>query len=361
MRPILVFGFALLSMTHEALAEGAFTTDAFGLFPTDEARDGRDAWAGLVEAVDPEKAEASLIAPGEVETVLFFLGPKSLVAGKDEAHAVTVVLDALGNLVPDGTGSDFTLGPKRVEETTRSGIADHLFRPDPVARIYHAGVGAGRRQSNRATYRVVSDIASVQPVVAPSAEAMRTEQFHQFASAPLADRFGNPVEDGIALQAILSHPGGMHGLASATVLDARAETTILTRDMPPAGSVHLALGAMSSGADPLRVDPVRQSGELEATAMPLADIDAVEITVGPFLTDMGHVLNDGAPVELTVISAQSVEAGYTGWLRDGMISAMFPISPRDFPIRLEVMSPLGTNTLALTAADLEDRTVEVAE
>ena len=82
--------FALIG--SPSLAE-SYVSDGFGIVPAEALSDERAAWAGLRIG-----DKADVVPAGEPASILLFVGPKALVAGKDEGHAVALVFDAQGNL-----------------------------------------------------------------------------------------------------------------------------------------------------------------------------------------------------------------------------------------------------------------------
>jgi hypothetical protein len=338
----------LLLIAPHAAAQG-YVTDGFGILPTEALGPERAAWSGL--RTGPRGAD--LFAPEAPDTVLFFLGPKSLTAGADDGHAVALGLDRHGNLVANGTEAAFALGPQRSDGfETRAGIAHSLFRPAPAAGTQLGGASLGARQSARATFRVTADLSDIAPQMRAHSDDIVMETITTLGSAPLSDRFGNPAEDGVSTTITLDH-GDSSTLVTALVTDGRATARLLTRDMPQTVSATMTLGrAVSAPAMNLTVQPMRLMADIPAMLRPLPDIAALQLSVGPVQTDAGYLLNDGAEISVTLEAVSGVQATVTGWLRDGHFDALVPLDPQAGPFHLTITTASGE--LASTLSALRD-------
>ncbi|MFM2356329.1 MAG: hypothetical protein RLZZ528_2065, partial [Pseudomonadota bacterium] len=320
-------------------AEG-YSTDAFGLFRGAPAGD-RAGWSGLRERPgEPGRGQVE-IAPGPAESVAFLLGAKSLVAGGDMAQAVAVATDSLGNLVADGTRASFVHHAGRVVTVTRGGLAAVDIAPGSRAGLFLAGVEVAGRQGPRAEYVVQADHASASPVLQPLQADALPETFAEVASAPILDRFGNPLEDGLGLSLVIAHSGGQASLASAATIAGQARATLLLRDFPAQGNARLWIAGATSAEVPFTVRALRPLGPLEVRAEPLPEIGATHFVIGPLLTDAGFLLADGAPVGLSIRTSGGQALDFNGWVRDGKMAAVLPVTAAEGPFRVVVDSPLG--------------------
>ncbi|MES2970659.1 MAG: hypothetical protein V4804_18120 [Pseudomonadota bacterium] len=324
-------------------------TDAFGIFrsasPTEPLRAN---WAGLREVLAPMGARAETIAPGPVETILLQLGGKSLSAGGPPAESAALLFDAAGNSVADDTPVALTAGttdPRVV--ATQNGIASRLISPGRAAGLFHAGAASGNRQGPRAEYQIVSNVTSITPQIIPQTEPALPETMTTLALPMLLDRDGNAVEDGIGLTLLATHADGSYSLVPAVTTGGRAEARILTRNLPQQGAVTAALTGHRSGAQPFRVAMLQPVGLPEVVARALDDAVAHEIRIGPFLTQAGHLLNDGADIAVTLTTSSGRQLRTDGWLADGMFRTVQPIVRDDFPLDLTVTTSLGTVSLTV--------------
>ena len=350
----------------------AVTTDAFGIVPGVMPEGSRQHWAGLrghetgAERVAPDTAAASAI---------LFAGPKSVVAGKEDEHVVVLALDRHGNML-DGASVRFSIAPQEpVTRVTQKGIGDVRFRPDTRAGAYLAGADLGTDleegadgepqgavQSARADYNVTADLASVAPrLVAPEAE-IGAEIFSDLVTEPLADRFGNRVEDGVGPSVLLRGGDGRYTLLSAPVSDGVAQAVILTRDVAGLLQGALALGGQVSAQTPVRVAAPALDGPPGLVVWPLPSLDAVMVRVGPMATDAGYVLTDGSPVRLEVTDKTGGGITTSGWALDGFVSLMLPLSPGGAPFDVTVSTAFGgtRQTVPLTEPP-EGQTIRGAE
>ncbi len=320
---------------------GAWRSDAFGLY-----RSGSDAprarWAGLVLGADDSFRQD--VAPAAVRDLAIFAGPKSQPAGKDRVHIVALGFDAHGNAVADGTRVQLTTGDGRgALRGALGGIADLLHDPSDRAALYHAGATAGAVQSSRAIYRVVADISSMAPALDDPGRA-ELESFADLATTPLTDRFGNRAEDGLALPIWLEDATGDAALLTGIAAGGLARARLLTRGVDGPVALHAALGDRTAPEATLDLKAMRAAGPLDAQVLPLPDIDAMQLRVGPFLTDAGHVLNDGALARIETETRNGHSQKREAWIRDGMAELMLPGLSKGLPLSVTVSTALGVQT-----------------
>ena len=338
-----------LCLAATPLAAEPLVADAFGLVPQAALTEDRDTWAGLRRIDGAE----DIVPPETPDTVALFVGPKSLVAGSDLGHAVALVLDRHGNLAADDLPARLILGEESFDTATRDGIADVLFQPSTTAATYVAGAEVTGRQSNRATYRVTADLASLSPaMVAPAPDAIR-ETMLELTSAPLADRYDNQAEDG-TLATILIAGEGEAAMIAAPVLDARVRGKLLLRDTE-GGALTATIANRTDPGGAVTLAPAAYAGPVEVALWPLPDIGALGLRVGPVTTTGGHLLADGAPVRVEVSDRQ-----VSGWLRDGTFEAVLPLDAQTGPFSVTVETALGRDRSTVTPAPLVRR-LEVAE
>lgn len=317
---------------------GQFVSDAFGLVPAAGSPDDRRSrWSGWVG----DDRTGSLRQPGEPDTVLFVLGPKSLVAGKDRGHAAAIVLDDAGNLVDDETTVTLTIDGKPVYAATRAGIADHLFLPAPRAGEILAGATVGGQQSSREMVRVVPDTGSLVPLLGTLPESVLAEAFFEIPTGRMTDRFGNLADDGVAVSILLDHGAVGHSLATATVIDGDAAVRFLSRDIGGQTRVVAWLGANASQPGTLGVELAEPLATPELIGEELPSIGSVRLTVGPFLTAYGYTLTDGANVTLHARSRSGRLEEAAGWVRDGHFVCLLPIPSLGDIEMVEVTTAMG--------------------
>lgn len=322
---------------------GETVSDAFGILPEDALSPERAVWAGLRTGIAP-----SDVAPEETDAILVFVGPKALVAGKDEGHAVALVLDRHGNLAADGLPVDFVVGEVGMTDpSTRYGIGDVLFTPDPIAGTHAAGAHAGKRQSPRALFRVTADLGSatssfvdVPPAPFESVTTLRTND--------ITDRFGNPVESGAVMPLLLRHEDGDYSSATAVVIDGRAEADVLVRNMESGGPVEVTLAGRSLQGTALDLKPIARANTTEVVVWQIPDLDALGLRIGPIMTGVGHMLTDGAPVSVTATTASGDKANAEGWVQDGYFETMLPLPAASESVEVAFETPIGPETRRVT-------------
>jgi len=316
-------------------------SDAFGLYRGGSDRQ-RDRWAGLNIGSTDETTR--LVAPGPVNKLYFIAGPKSQPAGKDRVHLVALGYDEDGNMIADGIGVNMSTGDgSRISRTVQSGIADLLYDPDDRAALYTAGAASGGVQSAGASYRVVPDISTMLPVLEGSEEVL-VERFFNLQTKPLIDAFGNTTDDGIGLAVWLKDSIGHWSRADAVTSGGVARSRLLSRAMSGRVRGQMSLAANLSTPESIEILKLRPAGMLNTQMQILSDIDAARLMIGPFTTDAGHLLNDGAGVRIAIISQSGHRQEFDTWVRDGMAELLLAESSRDLPTNIEINSTLGLQT-----------------
>jgi hypothetical protein len=330
---------SVLTLAHPASAE-ALVSDAFGLYdPATSAPERRD-WAGWIEG-----PTATVVAPQKPERLLIFAGPKSVVAGKDPGHVVAIAVDRFGNLVTDGTDAAVSVDGAPVATETSSGIADLLLPPRTKAEDLSVGVTVGERQSPPAMLSIVADVGSARPSLAGRLSDVTSDAAFEVRSAPLVDRYGNPVPDGTGASVILQHADGSYSLGHGLALQNSALIRFIARDISGPAEATMTLGAQTSDRMPLAIRAPTPAGLPALELAPLQDIGALRVTLGPFLTTDGYALADGAQATVTASLPDGTQITDSAWVQDGEISLMLPIGDPGGVTRLVVLSPLGSMDL----------------
>jgi hypothetical protein len=323
-------------------------TDAFGIF--EPAAGPRERWAGFVETLAAGSASGHVRSSGPGKDIVLHLGEKSLVAGGAPGLVTALVLDAEGNLAVDGTVVTFVTGPDSTTNPTRRGIASHLFAPGVKAGQFHAGAGIRGHQSSQVDFVVHADAGSVALGLVPwSGSPALEEDFHDLATLPLTDRFGNRVADGTGIGLMLTHADGTVTLLDAVVEGGVGNARFLARDTDASAMATAQFGKASSDEMPFQMAAREPMGEVVIRADYLADIQATRLEVGPFLTTAGHVLNDGATVAIEVTTARGGKVVAETWVLDGVTVTTVPVGAADYPIHVAVTSALGLVAHAFSA------------
>ena len=320
----------------------SYISDAFGIVPESAISGDRATWAGLRSGSSDQ-----ITPPSDPSEVFIFIGAKSLVAGKDEGHAVALALDKYGNLLREGV-VEFSLETnENVTAFVRDGIADRVFQPDPKAGVFVGGVSIGNLQSARALYRVTSDLESVSPQVMAAAP-FRVEAFEMITTSSLEDQYGNLVEDGMGMTLLLDHADGATTILSAPVREAKAEATLLVRDIYSGGIVKAYLGK-NNGSQTTDLKPLSASAPAEVQIWQMRDINSVGVRIGPMTTDAGHFLNDGAPISITVDDGDGSLMSLSGWLLDGVFEGIVPGLSDQVSYTVTYKTALGQETRTIQA------------
>ncbi|TGD61308.1 hypothetical protein EYC08_18825 [Tabrizicola sp. WMC-M-20] len=343
MQRIVLFALCL-GLAAPALAQD-LVGDAWGL--ADPADAERAAWAGYRFKTD----ETGGIHPPEVPNdILLFVGQKSLVAGQDIGQAAALVLDRFGNLVMDDTEVTFTLDQRQLLGLTAFGIADHVIEGTRAGH-YHAGAATDFVQSNRAEYDIIPHLLSVVPRLAPDNGSAKVEAFHDFETQPLADRFGNSVLGGTSASFILRADDGSVTFLPGQVVGDAGSARLLARDMGQKDALSGQLSALvgTSLADPVPyvIWPIRASGVLGIEMATVPDLGLARMTIGPFLTDAGHYLNDGAPIVAKGVLNNGSTLRQDAWVQDGRVVIDWLLPNDTTLVSVTVDSPLGRTERAM--------------
>lgn len=335
--------------------------DAFGFFRPDADTPDRAQWSGLQTGIGDEGTWQTLVNPGPVETVTYILGPKRLVAGKDKGNGVAIVLDEWGNPVNDGEMVQFRIGSLERSAFTNAGIADFLFVPPVHAGQYFSGATTATRQSTRAEIAVTADLESVMPAMLfPAPQPLSHEALSQVGAGNLTDRFGNTVEDGIAMKFDITLDDGSFSQAGAVTQRGQANADILTRDIGGRGQVRGSLAAHVTRPQEITVTTPTALGAAEVTLTPVPDIGVFRLRVGPFRTQEGFALNDGSPVKVKATDSSGASVRTEGWLSNGYFETLLPAHAESGPVTLEISTSLGVQHTTMMSGNANPLTEEVA-
>ena len=349
LRPLVLFALLAPPATADTVV-----SDAFGILPSASLEPERAAWAGLRDGAAPVTVQAA-----QTETVLVFIGPKAISAGQDDGHAVALAFDPHGNLAQNETATFVLENNGKHIARLQDGIADLQFRPDPKAGTFSGGASVGNIQSPRALFRVTADLQSVSPEFS-EAPSLRTEMFTTMTSTPLRDRYGNEVEDGVGTTILLMHDDGEVSFLPAQVRAEAAQTTILARDLETGGTATLNL-ASASGAE--RFELQRQEMETPPPLLiwDMEDIGAVGLRLGPVTTTQGHLLTDGAPVEIALTGEDGSRVETNGWLLDGYFHAIVGRPSAGNVLTATYRTAIGADTVRVTISEMPPRIIRGVE
>ena len=336
------------------VAAETYLSDAFGIVPEAALSAERTAWAGLRDGTTQQRVTAD-----DADAVLIFVGPKALVAGKDEGHAVALSFDRYGNLAQDAQVSFLLESNDMLDTPLQDGIGDVLFVPEPRSGTFSAGARVNSLQSTRALYRVTADLDSV-AVAVDGAPAIRAETFTTLASGTLSDQFGNFVEDGTGATSLLSHDDGSGTLLFAPVREAKAEAIALGRDMSMGGTVTFQIGSAMGGGSFIYDSPAAAEPP-KLWLWGVDDIGAVGLRLGPVTTDEGYLLTDGSPVEVQVSGTDGSAVSATGWIRDGYFETLLRRPAKDDTLTVRFATALGAEERQVVVDDAAPLAIRGAE
>ncbi len=341
-------------ISTDIVAAEPILTDAFGIYMPSIEQAERSTWAGYSESLSDREPQGKTTRPGAAQDVLFYLGPKNLIAGGHKGQAMTLVLDAVGNLVADGANVKTTTGQTTADAQTKSGIASVFYLPGTLAGQFHAGASVGAQQSNRAEFQVVPDLAGVVPVWGKKPVSLALfEDYADLNTAPLSDQFGNEILEGAGGQVQLDHGNGLTTLLPFVTAQGVGQARLLTRDIPGGGQINLSFERRTSPILSFEIDSPEPAGLLQIRAMTDAETASTRLKLGPFLTTEGHALNDGSTVQVKVTTSLGKVLHESGWILNGLLEVTLLVDSQAFPLTIEATSPLGTSSYVLMAPEMQ--------
>jgi hypothetical protein len=330
-------------------------TDAFGLIPAHvHSTSSRANWSGLREALEPSGlATSDTHRAATSDTLLLRVGPKSNIAGEAKIDVMALGFDRYGNLAQGGEPVTLYHSLTETHRTSlQNGLAEHLFRATPVTGTYKAWAKTQERQSARATYRVVPNLAEMAPAPVPQVDPLSSETNHELTVAGLSDAYGNAAGHGVALPIMLRHAQGNHSFFTAVSTGTTATAPFLPRGLSGPAKMSATLGQARPPEATLRIVALQPLTVPGLTAKALPHIGAIHLTIGPFRTTLGHHLYDGAEVRAQFRMARGIEHITKAHLRDGWIDILLPADHTALPARITLYSALGQMYLTLTEDDL---------
>lgn len=333
----------LLAGSVPAAANG-FHIDAFGLAPSAQMTRDRVLWSGakIVDGAD------QFVSPGATQEVVIFLGHKSIIAGRKEGQVALIAMDRNGNMVADGTEAQFTFD--KIEDQTaptKHGIAAVFFKAQEKADMHFAGGTVEGIQSQRASFRIVAETDSLRSTLLIPPGELRPERLIHIKSTPLRDQFFNTAPVGLGAAMVIDHDDGSVSFLSADVIDGRGYATLLSRDIDDRGIVRMLAGSSVSAPLELELTPFRQVEETMIRIWSEPHTGALAMQIGPFMTDAGYLLTDGAPISVRVKSGSGRHLETEGWLSDGFFEAVLPIDAADGPFDVRFTTTFGEETRIL--------------
>ncbi len=339
------FNLILLLWSLSLPATAQWMGDAFGLFdPTQEPE--RAGWAGLQTWDDLDVT----IGPGPVTDLALFMGEKSMTANQDQAMAMTIGLDARGNLMADGQTAQFSFSSDQsiLEAQSEAGIAHVLLDATTEAGLYEVGVELGGIQSERQVYRQNADVGTTD--LAWSSRQLQTASAtlrSNLETAPMEDANGNRLRAGFGVQFHIVGADGTHALIPATVLKGSASALLPTAYLDGPQTAEVVMGAESGGVLTMDIDAIEARGRPILRNSYDAELGLLYLTWGPVATSTGALLPDGTSVEMAIEMAQGEMRLVESWIQAGTSHVSLLISRTDLPAEVTVTSLVGSFTYAV--------------
>ena len=283
----------------------------------------------IVRTADGVGTASVAVEPGQaVDGITPLAGPRSMTADREHWTMVTAFArDRFGNAVADGTIVEVVARhPDGSVETVEAPV-QHLLAAVRVFSETLAGRTTLRVDVDGATGDEVEVLEVPGPPVSVEliepATPLRADgrQLVEIRSDVLVDQFGNELLDGTVGVVQLFGPSGRGTLRTITI-DGQAEFVIEAPSTP--GSLSLELTV-----DGVRSDSLVLNFGADVTVLPVEvdrTGDAVTLTIGPVLTELGGFVPDGTIARILGVDHE-LELDVV--IADGMAVALLDPVPDD--------------------------------
>jgi hypothetical protein len=271
--------------------------------------------AGMVlisaQADEARGQQSITILPGPAATPLTpLVGPRGVIADEADWSLVTLIpQDALGNLAADGT-------PIRVRArnpagilaeqqiTSRYGIAWlKIVGGNTAGRIIITAESGDAHGPEAALDAVAGAPISATIQAEPATLPADGRQNLTLRTSVLQDRFGNMVPDGTLVTFLVIAPDGSERRIPATTIGGVAVAPLQAPAEPGATIVIATIGLARSEPLGIIFGDGPAVGRIELQTSIDVEQGLVIVTIGPLLGDLGQLVPDGTPVQLSLIDA----------------------------------------------------------
>ncbi|MCB0168958.1 MAG: hypothetical protein KDJ97_00275 [Anaerolineae bacterium] len=265
------------------------------------------------------RAELTLRPSPAAGQLPLMVGPRSIAAnGRDKTMAVALPQDSYGNPLPDGVPVTFVVrhpardiektGRRQIITTTiQGGVAWAQPRSGTVAGDTTLAAYSGDSHSTALTF---AETAGRPLPFTLHAERDNLpadgRQLALLTTSSLADVFGNPLPDGLAVAFLVTTADGSRRSIPAVTLNGRAQGQVQAPLHPGELTVQADLAGVLS--DPLTLTfvagPVVTDFPVTLWRFP----DTLDISAGPLVGPLGQFVPDGTPVEFTLSGPDDVQS-----------------------------------------------------
>lgn len=298
-RALLLFRSGLHAFTREvSISDGAGTVAVNGL-ATEHAG---VLTISPVQASSVEVAHHIDIAPGATsQPVVPLIGPRTVRAdGIEETMAVTLPIDKFGNVASEGTVVDLTVTRNTgvVPLVNLDSVVDNLIAWSWIGSTTKTGVASVAATSEGVAGRVIEfEEVPLPPVVIPLIAPDTTvvgdgRTLHEIRTLPLADQFGNEVQDGIATTFFMRDAVGVRHLPGL-VIDGTARVVFEAPSKPGVMEVWAVIQGVRSAVLEVEVEPA-----VDLVPFEVYEIEGVTfVEIGPVELAAGGLVPDGTAVD----------------------------------------------------------------
>ena len=259
-----------------------------------------------------------------IEPLTPLIGARSIVAdGKSWAMAVVIPFDKFYNPVDDGTLMKWRIRHADGEEEQIDSETRHLLAWQRITSHTKSGKTylSVATQNKFGSEGMLTEIAGwpVPFKLFTDVEKNTADgrQLVKVKTENLRDRFGNLLENGTAVDFIISSDDSAEGVRRITsyVIDGSAEFVLQSPDHPQKMRIKATIHHISSS--PLTLTFTPNLTEIPLKALYAPEFPAIQVIAGPLLGDLDQYIPDGTPATLTVIRDDQrwemsvvVEGGY---------------------------------------------------
>lgn len=316
------------------------TADAFGVFRGEDL--SRSLWSGYSETCVDSKCTSQMQSSDDINKIEQFFGQKSLRVNKDVAMSVGVFEDQYGNLIERGQAQlHADEGEKYPPMQVKNGVSSIMISTNEKAALGFTSIATSDNQTTQQLYRKIPDIPSTIPRLEPQSEAVDQGTILLLKSAPILDQFGNEAPLGLYLTSLLRSSTGRYSWIPIVLQNQAASEKVSTSALIGNYSATLSLGSRVSNTERYFVGPEK----IEAASFKKITYDAstevISFEIASILTEHGHLVQDAAPIWLSLNEANGRTSKIRAWTIDGGTKGIFPLDAEAFPISLKLTSDFG--------------------
>ena len=268
--------------------------------------------ASSPESLDTDASHHMTIEPGETsQPVVPLIGPRTIRADdEEETMAVVIPADFYGNVVADGTAVDLTVTRNVIPNSTERFTANvrNLLAWSWIDSETVTGTASVAASAEGVDGRVIEFLEVPLPPVSIKLLEPRTSMvsngrtLHEVRTAPLVDRFGNEVQDGVATSFFVRDDAGFRHLPGL-VIDGVGRVVVEASSKPGTIEIWAVIQGVRSSTLELDVSPAVDTipyriEQGESAEGPMLHVGPVSLSAGGLVPDGTWVVVTSADSEI---------------------------------------------------------------